>query len=53
MTCNLVEVIDVWKKRVATILKVEAACGKIRIQDRVDCGGWVNQVILIYSVNLI
>jgi hypothetical protein len=36
MTCNLVEVIDVWKKRVATSLKVEAACGKILIWGRVD-----------------
>jgi hypothetical protein len=36
MTCNLVEVMDVWKKRVATILKVEAACEKILIWGRVD-----------------
>jgi hypothetical protein len=39
MTCSLVEVIDVWKKCVATILKVEAACGKILIRGRVDWMG--------------
>jgi hypothetical protein len=31
MTCNLVEVIDVWKKHVAAILKVKVACGKVLI----------------------
>jgi len=38
MTCNLVEFNDVWKKRVATILKVKAARGKILIW------GWVDWV---------
>jgi hypothetical protein len=38
MTCNLIEFTDVWKKHVATILQVQAACGKILIRGRVD---WV------------
>jgi len=45
MTCSLVEFTDVWKKRFATTLKLEAACGKILIWGRVNWVGWVSQVI--------